>query len=463
MGLLSGFVGDETTKDEYGLTQADRRQPLFSGLLQAGMLGLAAGDNISSGQRAQLLGQMGGAIAGIPEAMQKQVSEAAQMQLRRQQFQAGQQKLDQQRKVQAYAQTPEFAEMMKGLTPAQQFTAKIMIESGDADGLQRLMTGIDAHNRDRIPSGYEKDPATGGLRPIPGGPHDKSKEGMAGTGERQQMRTWLMTEDPSSQRYAAAYDYFTKEQRFNEGGVWTTMPAEDLEQQGYPKPSWAGRPGGTRGGTWPPAGAPPAGQEVTNPDTGLITETSADGKTVTETDPKTGIKTVKREGQPAQTVKPKPSSDTDISNFHKFEADAATLLKALEDYQTETTRMSDKDKVKSLLDVPTAASMASGLAQMLSKGEVLLNLGVLTGDDLARIRSILPDPTTFRGSAGDYALAVKKVSDLIKFKTQFREKQIFPYGRPGRPSSSTAPPGGGGGGGGAQLPRKNEKGEYVVD
>ena len=123
MGLLdfSGFVGDDTTKDEFGLTQADRRQPLFTGLLKAGMLGMAAGENITPGQRAQLMGQIGGAIGDIPKGVQDVEAAGAQMQLRRQQFATNKQKLDQQRKLQAYAQTPEFAEMSRACRQHIQF------------------------------------------------------------------------------------------------------------------------------------------------------------------------------------------------------------------------------------------------------------------------------------------------------------------------------------------------------
>ena len=54
-GLLDGLVGDSTAKDELGLTEADRRQPLWSSLIKAGLLGVAAGDNIMPAQRAPSL------------------------------------------------------------------------------------------------------------------------------------------------------------------------------------------------------------------------------------------------------------------------------------------------------------------------------------------------------------------------------------------------------------------------
>ena len=61
-GLLDGLLADDTTKDEFGLTQADRRQPLWGGLVKAGLLGMAAGEPLMPQDRARMMAQMGGAI-----------------------------------------------------------------------------------------------------------------------------------------------------------------------------------------------------------------------------------------------------------------------------------------------------------------------------------------------------------------------------------------------------------------
>jgi hypothetical protein len=43
LDALGSYSGDDTTKDQYGQTQADRRQPIWSGLLSAGLLAVAGG------------------------------------------------------------------------------------------------------------------------------------------------------------------------------------------------------------------------------------------------------------------------------------------------------------------------------------------------------------------------------------------------------------------------------------
>jgi len=280
MGLLdfSGFTGDDTVKDEYGMTQADRRQPLFSGLIRGGMLAMAAGENISSAQRAQLLGQVGGAYADIPEAMNKAKAEAAQMQLRRQQFMTGQAKLEQARKIQAYAQTPEFAEMMKGLPQHIQFGLKTALEAGDVDHFTRLMGTVEAHRNDRtgIPVGYERDPATGGIRKMPGfkdevaGPFPKTGDGPY----LNLIHEAAEKNDPAaigSLAYYMAYVHLAKARQYQdqETGKWINLPAMDMRR--FPVPTYkdpaTGQPapvppvdgaGGAPGAPGAPASGAPA-------------------------------------------------------------------------------------------------------------------------------------------------------------------------------------------------------------
>ena len=248
MGLLdfSGFVGDDTAKDEYGLTQADRRQPLWSGLFKAGMLGMAAGENITPGQRAQLMGQIGGAVGGIPEAMTQQKAEAAQMQLRRQQYTAGQAKLDQAAKIRAYAQTPEFAEAVKGLPAHVQFGLKTAIETGDIDTFGRLMNNVEANksnDRAGIPAGWERDPTTGGIRKMPG--YKTEGEGGLQHAPDRAAHGYLLEalRDPAfaaKPEYAWALDYLSKPQPLPGGG--STTP---IDPSKYPKathPSVTGQP-----------------------------------------------------------------------------------------------------------------------------------------------------------------------------------------------------------------------------
>jgi len=277
MGLLdfSGFVGDDTTKDEYGMTQADRRQPLFSGLIRGGMLAMAAGENITPGARAQLLGQVGGAYADIPEAMNKAKAEAAQMQLRRQQFQTNQQKLEQAQKLRAYAATPEFAELIKDAPDHIKAGLKFSIEAGDADSVQRLLSGMDAKRNDRagIPVGYERDPANPtAIRKIPG---YKPEDELQGTSAESQRWNQLNNNPPGSQKYREAYEWLSAERRER---------TPDGGERVVPRANLAGRPLPTyryEGETEPEA--PPKGETIRQDD-GTVVSTSMDG-TVTRYHP----------------------------------------------------------------------------------------------------------------------------------------------------------------------------------
>src|SRR5262245_56484312 len=127
----------------YGMTYEERNAPLWAGLMKAGLLGIAAGGEMMPGQRAQMIGQIAGAVGDIPAGLQQARASAAQEVLRRQQIATGQQKLEAQRRFQAYAQSPEMQDAIKKLTPAQQFAVKAAIDAGDVDAFQRIMTGMD--------------------------------------------------------------------------------------------------------------------------------------------------------------------------------------------------------------------------------------------------------------------------------------------------------------------------------
>ena len=444
MGLLdfSGFVGDDTAKDEFGMTQADRRQPLFTGLLKAGMLGMAAGENITPGQRAQLMGQVGGAITDIPEAMNRNRAEAAQMQLRRQQFTAGQAKLDQAKKIQAYAQTPEFAEMVKGLPQHIQLGLKVAIDAGDVEHFTRLMGTVESHRNDRtgIPTGWERDPANpAAIRKIPGWKADEDHGLWKGNNPDLQMLDVLAKGkvDPAvaaSEAYRQAHERMGKERQTVVNGQVVTSPAMNLST--YPDPTSPAAPGSPA--SKPKEAPPPVGEPRTNPDAS-VTTTAVDGSYKTEfTDG--SVKQYDKNGTLLREIQAKPPDAADVRDFNKFEADASTTVAALDDFRDEARRATREDKAKSLAGVPTALRQAHTLAGLLTKGDVLLNLGVLTGEDMELIRSILPDPSTFKGTFGDYAGGVEKARKLIAHKLALRERQVYPHGRPG------AKPGTGGGG-----------------
>src|SRR5262245_34781210 len=94
------------------MTQADRREPLWSGLIRAGLLGVAAGENLMPAERAKYLAQAGGAIADIPGNMMQMRSAAAQQAIRGQEIKGKQAELEQAEKWRAYVNSPEFEQAM---------------------------------------------------------------------------------------------------------------------------------------------------------------------------------------------------------------------------------------------------------------------------------------------------------------------------------------------------------------
>src|SRR5262245_61465759 len=131
MGLLDGYVGDDTTRDEYGMTQADRREPIFSGLIRAGLLGVAAGGNIMPSERAQYLAQAGGAIADIPMQMAQRRQQGAQDVLRQQQIKTQREDLEQKEKWRALANDPTIQQELADVDPATKVGALIALAKGD--------------------------------------------------------------------------------------------------------------------------------------------------------------------------------------------------------------------------------------------------------------------------------------------------------------------------------------------
>lgn len=143
MALFDGLLADDATKDEFGQTQADRRQPIWSGLIKAGLLGVAAGGENMPAQRNQMIAQMGGAIGDIPSEMMQYRSAAAQQALRGQQVATGKMKVDQQKKLAEYAKSPEFQAAVAKLDPSRAFALKAAMDSGDVDAVAKIIQGAD--------------------------------------------------------------------------------------------------------------------------------------------------------------------------------------------------------------------------------------------------------------------------------------------------------------------------------
>lgn len=409
MGLLdfSGFVGDDTVKDEYGMTQADRRQPLFSGLLKAGLLGMAAGDNITPGQRAQLLGQMGGAITDIPTAMMQQRTQGAQQILQQQQIKAGQAKLGTAERLAALAKSPEFQAAVARLEPEERLLLQAALDAGDMAHAQQILSGAQRartaqaeterkeRRDDAKAAAAEKKAAEKGF-------WSNTDEGRA----RDLLikgRTdpeWL--KDPKNAvAYGEAHNYLSQP-RVAQGPGGTMIQLPKLENiDDYPTPGAAPASSSpTAKGTAPakpavpeadqvienPPGAPIGSRRGVNPTNPreVITE-FPDGSAVV-TDKVTGNE-IRREGP--------PKVDATAQNKLINEKVAADKIdRTATDFLAEWKSATPGQRLKALLGgtTPLGAAWAALMAEM--KGEQQYNLGVLQGPDLGIIQRAISNPAS---------------------------------------------------------------------
>lgn len=138
VGLLDRIFGDDTTKDDMGQTEADRRAPIWGDLIKAGLLAVAGGGNLMPSERARYYAAAGGALGDIPSDVMGARSQAAQNTLRQQQIQAQKQTLAQTQAAQNYIRTPEFLQSLQGLTPAEQAIAMGAAMKGDYATIEKM-------------------------------------------------------------------------------------------------------------------------------------------------------------------------------------------------------------------------------------------------------------------------------------------------------------------------------------
>ena len=205
-GLLDDLQADDTTKDEFGQTQADRRQPIWSGLVKAGLLGVAAGGDLMPADRAKMIAQMGGAIGDIPKEMMDYRSGAAQQTLRGQQVATAKTKLDNIAKLQALAKTPEFLDSIKDLKPHERIAMQAAIDAGDIDAFAKI-TG-------QIGTGAYKDQMLDISRVRAATAEDRARiaeekaDKSFGGGTLGSVLDILTNGDPASKEYATAYNHY---------------------------------------------------------------------------------------------------------------------------------------------------------------------------------------------------------------------------------------------------------------
>ncbi len=231
---LGGLSGDDTVKDQFGQTQADRRDPLWAGLIRAGLLGVAGGSNIMPEQRAAYLAQAGGAIADIPNQMLANKSAAAQQMLRGQQLDEGKRKIADRDRIRAMMQNPEMAQIVANAKGADKIAIQAAIETGDIGALNTAIGNLDKSGI----NAQKLDNATERLKLAQDAAAQKAGR-YKGTNERLQHLDNLKHEDPNTFEYWAAWDFLTKDQKAPDGSI---VPKTDLEAAGFKPPTYV--PGG---------------------------------------------------------------------------------------------------------------------------------------------------------------------------------------------------------------------------
>jgi hypothetical protein len=234
---LPNYWGDNTTKDPgTGLTQADRRDPLWAGLIQGGMGLLAAGQDITPAARAQMIAQAGQTYGGIPGAMMAQRSAGAQQVLQQQQIKAGQSKLGAAERLAALAKSPEFQAAAAKLEPEERMLLQAALDAGDMAHATSILSGA-SRARTATAETARKD-ARDDAKDAAKAKAEAAKEGRyKGTIERLQHLDNLEHEPPGSQKYWAAWEFLTQDQRNPDGTVSGKM---DLEKAGFAPPSFRG-------------------------------------------------------------------------------------------------------------------------------------------------------------------------------------------------------------------------------
>lgn len=102
------------------------------------------------------------------------------------------------------------------------------------------------------------------------------------------------------------------------------------------------------------------------------------------------------------------------AKLREGQATATTLVESLRDFTKEWKASAPGTWAKTVAGAPTPLRTAWTNAALLSKGEQLYNLGVLSGPDLQIIRGALADPSTFAGATATSADVDRQVEMIIK-------------------------------------------------
>jgi hypothetical protein len=250
----------------------------------------------------------------------------------------------------------------------------------------------------------------------------------------------LLTGDPASPAYAAAYAHLAQPKV-------TIDPQTNRAVIVSPDLSWAAKPGQPRGGAGPIPFMPGI---VGNNRPGPTVENAQAMPQQQQTAPAPdGMETMQVPGATITTNPGTGLSAADRSKLRSIRAEADSIKSAL-------TRF--KDVVKSSDWRSDLSAYGGGMteggrrlnstynaAALLTKAESLFNLGVLNGPDLELIRRTLPDPSTLPGlltSEGASGVAVDEIISLIENRVSAFESQFGGGAPTEQPNAGGAPSGG---------------------
>jgi len=425
MALLDGFVGDDTIKDEYGQTQADRREPLWGGLVKAGLLGIAAGGNLMPSERAKYMAQMGGAISDIPEDMQKRQSAAAQAMLRGQQIAEGKQKVANKAKLAEYAKSPEFQTAMQKLDPSRRMLAQAALDAGDVDAAVKVVQGFDqseyraqqldlSRQRNDISAQTAANAQEKRLADIEARKREldlrEQTEARKAEAHAQAIGGWGNTlegrmrdalakgkTDPdfaNSDKYKEAWEYFNQENRpVSVGGVTYMLPKRtDLTD--YPAPGAKPAPGSPNA-TSPaaPTEPPKEGEVRKNADGSVTWLNKATNEVFTEWDDGQ-LRVTRPDGTVIRSEKPKDIPESAQKELAEAKGFKEQMKVATSEFMNQWRAASGTDRLKALGGFNTPLNRAWRNVALLAKGKNLYELGVLNVGDLPQLQKALADPSS---------------------------------------------------------------------
>jgi hypothetical protein len=270
---------------------------------------------------------------------------------------------------------------------------------------------------------YEYRTAPGGN----GGPYD-------GTGDGQYWNQ-LLTGDPSTPAYAAAYHQLTKPQYFqvsdpNNPEILVTKEHRPQLPPNIRLPTY--QPGGAAAAQ-PPAAVPPVDPNATPPAPGA---TPAPPASVPPA-PQPAVAGTGSATEIPGTAKAPGQTSADKQKLQSAEVEFAKITSAIQSYR-QVIKETGANTWSGATPFPTEAATKMNTAYnnvaLLAKGEELYNLGVLNGPDLDIIRRTLADPSTFKGvtsSVKELNGQIDMVEKILNKAMEAARKQYGPKPLPG--------------------------------